>query len=67
MLPSPTPRLTPAALALLAEAVHLGRKALHGGIASHRLRQRADLPGLPGLPRAVHRMMRWAWRVSRQA
>ena len=40
------PRLTLAALALMAEALHLAWEALHGGIASHHLLQRADLPGL---------------------
>lgn len=40
------PRLTLAALALMAEALHLGWEALHGGIASHHLLQRADLPAL---------------------
>lgn len=39
-------RLALAALALLAEALHLGWEALHGGIVSHHLLQRADLPGL---------------------
>lgn len=39
-------RLTLAALALMAEALHLGWEALHGGIVSHHLLQRADLPGL---------------------
>lgn len=34
------------ALALLAEALHLGWEALHGGIVSHHLLQRADLPAL---------------------
>jgi hypothetical protein len=41
-----TPRLALAALALLAEALHLGWEALHGGIVSHHLLQRADLPAL---------------------
>jgi hypothetical protein len=41
-----TSRLTLAALALLAEAVHIGWEALHGGIVSHHLLQNADLPGL---------------------
>lgn len=41
-----TPRLALAALALLAEALHLGWEALHGGIVSHHLLQRSDLPGL---------------------
>jgi hypothetical protein len=40
------PRLTLAALALLAECLHLAWEALHGGIATHHLLQRADLPGL---------------------
>ena len=47
MPPSPaftTSRLTFAAWALLVEALHLGWEALHGGIASHHLLQRADLP-----------------------
>lgn len=35
-----------AALALLIECLHLGFEALHGGIVSHHLFQRADLPGL---------------------
>ncbi|HEY8879520.1 MAG TPA: hypothetical protein VIN03_18270 [Roseateles sp.] len=39
-------RTTLAALALMAEALHLGWEALHGGIVSHHLLQRADLPGL---------------------
>jgi len=38
--------MTLAALALMAEALHLGWEALHGGIVSHHLLQRADLPGL---------------------
>lgn len=42
----PTSRLTLAALALLAEAIHLGWEALHGGIVSHHLLQSADMPGL---------------------
>lgn len=46
-MPTHTPsRSTLAALALMAEALHLGWEALHGGIASHHLLQRADLPGL---------------------
>lgn len=46
-MPAPlTSRLTLAALALLAEAIHLGWEAWHGGIVSHHLMQRADLPGL---------------------
>lgn len=40
------PRLTLAALALLAETVHLSWEALHGGIVTHHLLQRPDLPGL---------------------
>ncbi|MDR7269103.1 hypothetical protein J2X20_001732 [Pelomonas saccharophila] len=40
------PRLPLAALALMAEALHLAWEALHGGIVSHHLLQRADLPGL---------------------
>lgn len=40
------PRLQLAALALLAETLHLGWEALHGGIVTHHLLQRADLPGL---------------------
>ncbi len=39
-------RLRLAALALLAEALHLGWEALHGGIVTHHVLQRADLPGL---------------------
>ncbi len=35
-----------ATLALLAECLHLGWEAMHGGIVSHHLFQRADLPGL---------------------
>jgi len=35
-----------AALALLAEGLHLGWEATHGGIVSHHLFQHADLPGL---------------------
>lgn len=42
----PALRLRLAALALLAEALHLGWEAAHGGIATHHLLQRADLPGL---------------------
>lgn len=45
-MPTSPHRLTFAALALMAEALHLGWEALHGGIASHHLLQRADLPGL---------------------
>lgn len=41
-----TSRLTLAAFALMAETLHLGWEALHGGIPSHHLLQRADLPGL---------------------
>jgi hypothetical protein len=41
-----TSRLALAALALLAECIHLGWEALHGGIVSHHLLQRADMPGL---------------------
>lgn len=41
-----TARLTLAALALLAEALHLGWEAWHGGIVTHHLMQRADLPGI---------------------
>lgn len=37
-------RLRFAALALVAEALHLGWEALHGGIARHHLLQQADLP-----------------------
>ncbi|KQV86933.1 hypothetical protein [Pelomonas sp. Root1237] len=40
------PRLALAALAGLAEILHLGWEALHGGIVSHHLLQRPDLPGL---------------------
>lgn len=39
-------RLRFAALAFLAEALHLGWEASHGGIVTHHLLQRADLPGL---------------------
>lgn len=46
MPPTSKPRLTLAALALLAEALHLAWEALHGGIVTHHLMQRADLPGL---------------------
>lgn len=46
-MPTPsTSRLTLAALALLAEALHLGWEALHGGIVSHHLMQSADMPGM---------------------
>lgn len=46
-MPTPlTSRLLLAALALLAEALHLGWEALHGGIVTHHVMQRADLPGL---------------------
>lgn len=41
-----TSRLTLAALALLAEALHLGWEVLHGGIVSHHLMQSAAMPGL---------------------
>lgn len=41
-----TSRLTLATLALLAEALHLGWEALHGGIVTHHFMQRDDLPGL---------------------
>ena len=40
------PRAILAALALMAEAVHLAWEALHGGIVTHHLLQRPDLPGL---------------------
>ena len=40
------PRLLLAALALLSEIAHLAWEALHGGIHTHHLMQRADLPGL---------------------
>lgn len=43
---TPALRLRLAALALLAEALHLAWEATHGGIVSHHLLQRADLPGL---------------------
>lgn len=46
MTSSTSSRFTFAALALMAEALHLGWEALHGGIVSHHLLQRADLPGL---------------------
>lgn len=46
MTATPALRLRFAALALIAEALHLGWEALHGGIVSHHLLQRADLPGL---------------------
>ena len=46
MPPTTTSRLTLAALALLAEALHLGWEAMHGGIVTHHLLQSADLPGL---------------------
>lgn len=47
MTPVPvSTRLRLAALALFAEALHLGWEALHGGIVSHHLLQRSDLPGL---------------------
>jgi len=46
MQPTRTDRLQLAALALVAEAFHLGWEALHGGIASHHLLQSADMPGL---------------------
>lgn len=46
-MPTPlTLRLRLAALALLAEALHLGWEVLHGGIVTHHVLQRADLPGL---------------------
>lgn len=40
------PRLTLAALALIAETLHLAWEALHGGIVTHHLLYRNDLPGL---------------------
>ena len=44
---TPTPRrLLIATLALLAEGLHLGWEALHGGIVTHHLMQSAALPGL---------------------
>lgn len=46
MPPTTTSRLILAALALLAEALHLGWEAMHGGIVTHHLLQSADLPGL---------------------
>ncbi|CAM3715763.1 hypothetical protein [Roseateles saccharophilus] len=48
-MPTSPPRLQLAAFALLAECLHLGWEALHGGIATHHLLQRADLPGLSNL------------------
>jgi hypothetical protein len=39
-------RLTLAALALMAEALHLAWEALNGGIPSHHLLQRADMPAV---------------------
>ncbi len=48
-MPRTTPasrRLILAALALMSEALHLGWEARHGGIATHHLLQRPDLPGL---------------------
>ncbi|MDR7331003.1 hypothetical protein [Roseateles asaccharophilus] len=45
-MPNTTARLTLAALALLAEALHLGWEAWHGGIVTHHLMQRTDLPGI---------------------
>jgi len=39
-------RLQFAALALLAEAIHLAWEAQHGGIQVHRFMQRADMPAL---------------------
>ena len=45
-MPTLPPRLQLAALALMAECLHLGWEALHGGIATHHLLQSADLPGL---------------------
>jgi hypothetical protein len=41
-----TSRLALATLALLAECIHLGWEALHGGIVSHHLLQRADMPAM---------------------
>lgn len=46
MTATPALRLRLAALAFLAEAVHLGWEALHGGIQTHHLLQRADLPAV---------------------
>lgn len=40
------PRLTLAALVLVAESLHLAWEALHGGIVTHHLLYRADLPGV---------------------
>jgi len=46
-MPSPSiSRLILVALALLAEALHLGWEALHGGILSHHLMQSANMPGI---------------------
>jgi len=47
-MPSPTTshRILLIALVLLAESLHLGWEAWHGGIVTHHLMQRADLPGL---------------------
>lgn len=46
-MPSPSlARLLVVALALLAEACHLGWEALHGGIVTHHLMQSAALPGI---------------------
>jgi len=44
-----TDRLQFAALAIAAESLHLVWEALHGGIVSHHLMQRADMPGLSNL------------------
>lgn len=46
MPPNTTARSTLAALALMAEALHLGWEALHGGIPSHHLLQSPDLPAI---------------------
>ncbi len=45
-MPKLPSRASLVALALLAECLHLGWEALHGGIVSHHLFQHADLPGL---------------------
>ncbi|MBH9578530.1 hypothetical protein [Inhella proteolytica] len=52
-------------LALLAESLHLGWEALHGGIVVHHLAQRADLPGLSNLWGLLIMPALAAWASSR--
>lgn len=63
--PSTQARLTFAAWALLAEALHLAWEALHGGIASHHLLQRADLPAFSNAWGLLLLPMLGAWAGGR--